>query len=87
MYDTLCREHRVGVAVEPERVQRRPALTRRETVAQLAKQFSRRLIGTEGRRLGCYAPTSSSFSSVRTDVASTPLNTFPKNYQVINYNG
>jgi len=85
MYDSLC----VSIAlVSPSSLSAfSAAQAKGETVAQLAKQFSSDSSGQKGGAYGCYAPTSSSFSSVRTDVASTPLNTFPKNYQVINYNG
>ena len=56
------------------------------TVAQLAKQFSQDPSGQKGGALGCYGPTSSSYSSVRADTLSTPLNTYPTTPQYIDYN-
>ena len=57
------------------------------TVEELAKQFSSDPSSAKGGAYGCYAPSNSSYASVRTDVTGTKLNTFPKTYQVINYNG
>jgi hypothetical protein len=84
-YDTLC----VSVAlVAPTSVSAfNAAQGTGATVAQLAAQFSVDPSKAKGGAYGCYAPTSSSYSGVRTDVLSTPLNSFGKTPQYISYNG
>jgi hypothetical protein len=84
-YDTIC----VSIAlVSPSNLTAfTAAQAKGRTVAELAKQFSSDPSGAKGGAYGCYAPSNSSYASVRTDVTGTGLNTFPKNYQVINYNG
>lgn len=84
-YDTLC----VSVAlVSPSNLNAfSAAQAKGASVAQLAKLYSSDPSGQTGGAYGCYPPSSSSFASVRTDAGTTPLNTFPKQYQVINYNG
>lgn len=84
-YDTLC----VSIAlVAPASLSAfTAAQAKGETVAQLAKQFSSDPSGAKGGAYGCYPPSNSSFASVRSDITGTKLNTFPKKYQVINYNG
>jgi len=83
-YDTLC----VSVAlVSPNQVTAfNTAQAAGGTVAQLAKQFSADPSGEKGGAFGCYAPSNSSFSGVRADTLSTPLNTFPTTPQYVNYN-
>ena len=84
-YDTLC----VSVAVlSPGQVTAfNQAQSAGGTVAELAKQFSEDPTGQKGGVFGCFPPSSTSYSSVRADTASTPLNTFPTTPQYINYNG
>jgi hypothetical protein len=57
------------------------------SVATLARKFSVDASGVKGGAYGCYAPSNSSYSGVRSDTASTPLDTFPATPQYINYNG
>lgn len=84
-YDTLC----VSIAlVAPSNLSAfSAAQAQGASVAQLAKLYSSDPSGKNGGAYGCYPPTNSSFASVRADAGTTPLNTFPKQYQVINYNG
>jgi hypothetical protein len=56
------------------------------SVAELAKKFSSDPSAAKGGAYGCFAPSNSSYVSVRTDVSTTALNSFPTNYQVINDN-
>jgi hypothetical protein len=83
-YDTLC----VSVAlVLPADVS---AFSKAEaaglSVAQLAKEYSKDPSATNGGAYGCYSPTSSSYAGVRSDVGTTPINTFPSTPQLIDYN-
>ncbi|MBW4078984.1 MAG: hypothetical protein HIU84_10855, partial [Acidobacteria bacterium] len=84
-YDTLC----VSIAlVAPSNLNAfSAAQAKGASVSQLAKLYSSDPSGRNGGAYGCYPPTNSSFASVRADAGTTPLNTFPKQYQVINYNG
>ena len=84
-YDTLC----VSVAVVPltQTSAFATAQAGGESVAALATQFSIDSSKTKGGVVGCFAPTSTSYASVRSDVGSTPLNTFPTTPQDISYNG
>lgn len=84
-YDTLC----VSIAlVSPTNLTAfSAAQAKGESVALLAKQYSSDPSSAKGGAYGCYSPSNSSYASVRADTATTPLNTFPKGYQVINYNG
>jgi hypothetical protein len=84
-YDTLC----VSVAVVPltQTSAFATAQAGGESVAALATQFSIDSSKTKGGAVGCFAPTSTSYASVRSDVGSTALNTFPTTPQDINYNG
>ena len=84
-YDTLC----VSIAlVAPSNLSAfSAAQAKGATVSQLAKLYSSDPSGKTGGAYGCYPPSNSSFASVRADAGTTPLNTFPKQYQVINYNG
>ena len=84
-YDTLC----ISIALVP------PAkLTAFQsdqqngaTVEELAKKYSVDASGKSGGAYGCYGPTSSSYASIRADVANRPLNSFPTTPQYISYNG
>lgn len=84
-YDTLC----VSIAlVAPSNLNAfSAAQASGASVATLAKTYSSDPSGKNGGAYGCFAPSNSSFASVRTDAGTTPLNSFPKQYQVINYNG
>jgi len=83
-YDTLC----VSIAlVNPSQVAAfNKAQAAGGTVAELAKQFSADPSGQKGGAYGCYAPSTSSYSGVRADTSSTPLNTFPTTPQYVDYN-
>jgi hypothetical protein len=74
-YDTIC----VSVAVvDPTQVTAfNQAQSAGMSVAALAKKFSADPSGAKGGAYGCFAPSSSSYSAVRSATASTPLNTFP----------
>ena len=84
-YDTLC----VSVAVVPTTSV--AAFARDQaagmSVADLAKKYSLDASKAKGGAYGCYPPTSSSYATVRADVASTPLNTFPTSPRAIQSNG
>jgi hypothetical protein len=57
------------------------------SVANLARKYSLDSSKTKGGAYGCYPPTSSSYATVRADVATTPLNTFPLTPRAITSNG
>jgi hypothetical protein len=84
-YDTLC----VSVAVVPltQTSAFATAQAGGESVAALATQFSIDSSKSKGGAVGCFAPTSTSYASVRSDVGSTALNAFPTTPQDISYNG
>ena len=84
-YDTLC----ISVAVvAPSSIS---AFTAAEnagaSVAALAKDFSQDASGAKGGAYGCYAPSVSSYASVRADVAGLAPNTFSTTPVSISYNG
>lgn len=83
-YDTIC----VSVAVvDPTQVAAFNAAQKAGmNVAALAKKFSADPSGQKGGVYGCFGPSSSSFSGVRTATLSTPLNTFPTTPEQITYN-
>jgi hypothetical protein len=84
-YDTLC----VSIAVVPltQTTAFTTAQAGGESVADLAKQFSIDSSKTKGGAAGCFPPSNASYSSVRSDVLSTALNTFESTPQYINDNG
>ncbi len=57
------------------------------SVATLARTFSVDGSASRGGSDGCFGPTSQYFSGVRTDTATTALNTFPVTPLSISYNG
>ena len=83
-YDTIC----VSVAVvDPTQVTVfDEAEVQGMSVAALAKKFSADPSGTNGGAYGCFGPSSSSYSGVRSATASTPLNTFPTTPEQTTYN-
>lgn len=84
-YDTLC----ISIAlVSPSQLSAFEAAQKAgATVAELAKQFSADASGKTGGAYGCYSPSNSSYTSIRSDVAGRALNTFPTSPQFISYNG
>ncbi len=84
-YDTLC----VSVAVVPTTSVAAFAHDQAAgmSVADLARKYSLDASKVKGGAYGCYPPTSSSYATVRADVASTPLNTFPTSPRAIQSNG
>jgi hypothetical protein len=82
-YDTIC----VSVAVvDPTQVTAfGEAQAEGMSVAQLAKKFSADPSGAKGGAYGCFGPSSSSFSGVRTATSATPLNKFPTTPEEITY--
>jgi hypothetical protein len=85
-YDTLC----VSVAVvSPTEVSAfAKAQAAGETVATLAKQFSvDKTSAAKGGAYGCFSPSSSSYASVRADVGTTALNSFPTTPQSVTLGG
>jgi hypothetical protein len=84
-YDTIC----VSVAVV--RTSDLAAFAKDASagmsVANLASKYSLDSSKTKGGAYGCYPPTSSAYATVRADVASTPLNTFPTTPRAISSNG
>jgi hypothetical protein len=82
-YQTIC----VSVAVvDPTEVTAFVAAEKTLSVAALAKKYSADPSGKKGGAYGCFGPSSSSYSGVRTATASTPLNTFPATPEQITYN-
>jgi hypothetical protein len=55
------------------------------SVAALASKYSADPSAKKGGAYGCFDPSSSSYSGVRTATASTPLNTFPTTPEQITY--
>jgi hypothetical protein len=84
-YDTIC----VSVAVvEPsELVAFATAQKAGMSVADLAKKFSVDPSKSKGGALGCYGPSTSDYSGVRTATSASPLNTFPTSPEQISYSG
>lgn len=74
-YDTLC----VSIAVVPLDKQSSFAAAQADgaSVAQLAGEFSSDPSAAKGGAYGCYSPSSSAYASVRQDVGTSPLDTFP----------
>jgi hypothetical protein len=83
VYDTLC----VSVAlVDPTQVTAfNEAQAEGMSVAALANKFDP--TGPKGGVYGCYPPGNANFTAVRSDTASTALNTFPKTPLYINNSG
>jgi hypothetical protein len=83
-YDTLC----VSIAlVPPTKVAAfDSAQAAGASVATLAKEFSQDASASKGGTYGCYAPSSESYASVRSDVAGGTLGKFPTTPQYIDYN-
>ena len=84
-YDTLC----ISIAlVVPTSVSSfATSQSGGMSVAALAKQYSRDASGANGGAYGCVPPSNSSYASIRSDIVSLPLNTFPTTPQYISYNG
>ena len=82
-YDTIC----VSVAVvDPTQVGAfNQAQSAGMSVAALAKKFSADPSGAKGGAYGCFGPSSSSYSGVRSATASTPLGTFPTTPETTTY--
>ena len=83
-YDTIC----VSVAVvEPSAISAFNAAQQAGmSVADLAKKFSVDSSKTKGGAYGCFGPSSSSFTGVRSATISTKLDTFPTTPEQITYN-
>jgi hypothetical protein len=83
-YDTLC----VSIAVVPlsQTTAFATAQTGGESVADLAKQFSIDSSKTKGGVAGCFTPSEISYE-IRSDVATTALNSFATTPLYINDNG
>jgi hypothetical protein len=82
-YDTIC----VSVAVvDPTQVTAfNQAQAQGMSVAQLAKKFSADPSAKKGGVYGCFAPSSTSYSGVRSATQSTALNKFPTTPEEITY--
>ncbi len=84
-YDTLC----VSIAVVPPTSL--SAFTTAQSsglsVAELAKKYSIDASASKGGAYGCFAPSSSSYDSVRADVGTTKLNSFSSTPQYITDSG
>ncbi len=84
-YDTLC----VSIAlVLPADIS---AFAKSQSAGQsmvsLVMEYSKDPSAATGGTYGCYPPSSASYASVRADVTSLALDTFPATPQVISYNG
>jgi hypothetical protein len=84
-YDTIC----VSIAVvSPSKLSAfSAAQAKGESVAALATQFSADASAAKGGAYGCYAPSSTSFASVRADVGAAKLGSFSTTPQYISDNG
>lgn len=84
-YDTIC----ISIAlVAPAQVSAFSAAEAKgESVAALAKQFSSDASAKKGGAYGCFAPSSSSFDSVRADVGTAKLGTFDSTPQYVSQSG
>jgi hypothetical protein len=84
-YDTLC----VSVAlVAPSRVTAFEAAAKSgESVTALAKEFSVDPSASKGGAYGCFSPSNSSFSAVRSDVHGLALNTFASSPAYVTVSG
>lgn len=84
-YDTLC----ISLALVPttQVTAFAKAQAAGASVATLAKSYSVDASGAKGGAYGCYSPTSTEYSSVRNDVGTTKLNTFPTTPSYITSNG
>jgi hypothetical protein len=83
-YDTICVS--VAVIAPSQLTAFNAAQSQGMSVANLAKKFSADPSGRKGGAYGCFGPSSSSYSGVRSDTLSTALNTFPTTPQQISYN-
>ena len=85
-YDTLC----ISVAVVPQ-IQltafHADQLAGLSVKALVAKYSIDAQSKAKAGSLGCYGPTSSSFTTVRSDVAGQPMNSFGSTPRPITYNG
>lgn len=84
-YDTLC----VSIAlVSPANVSAfSTAASSGLSVAALAKKYSVDASASKGGAYGCFAPSSSSYDSVRADVGTTKLGSFSSTPQYISESG
>lgn len=84
-YDTIC----VSVAlVAPNAVSAFEAdKAKGMSVADLAYKYSSDASRTDGGAFGCYAPSNTSYTSVRSDVQGVKLNTFSANLGMVTSNG
>ena len=84
-YDTIC----VSVALVPVALVASftAAQTQGLSVAALAEKFSVDPSGRKGGAYGCFPPSSTSYASVRSDVTTTALNTFPTTPLSVSQNG
>ena len=73
-YDTLCVS--IALVLPSREAAFNQAEAQGKTVAQLALKFSSDPSAATGGAYGCYAPTSSSYASVRSDVGTATLDTF-----------
>jgi hypothetical protein len=84
-YDTLC----VSIALVPP--SKLSAFSKAQSagasVATLAGEFSADSSAAKGGAYGCYPPSNSAYTSVRSDVATLPLDTFATTPQYIEYDG
>lgn len=58
-----------------------------ESVSALAKKFSIDPSATAGGAYGCYGPTTSEYTAIRSDVGTTPVGKFPTTPQIVSYQG
>jgi hypothetical protein len=73
-YDTLCVSVAVVLPTEVSAFEK--AQSAGASVATLAREYSQDPTASKGGAAGCFAPSSTSYESVRSDVASLALNTF-----------
>jgi hypothetical protein len=83
LYDKLCIS--VAVVSPADESKFAAAQSAGATVAQLAKEFSEDSSGASGGAYGCYAPSSSSYTSIRAAVNGLKADTFATTPETISY--
>lgn len=84
-YDTLCIA--IALVVPADVSAFAQSQSAGLSVAQLALKYSKDASATKGGAYGCYPPTASAYTGIRSDVGTTPINTFPSRPAEIDYSG
>ncbi len=84
-YDRLCVS--IALVVPGQTGAFAKSVASGESVATLARQYSKDPSAAAGGAYGCFAPTNSSYAAVRADVNGLALDTFDAKPQYVNANG